>query len=229
MADEAPFRKALGEALVGLLRPVPFIALLILFGVLMLLGAAVTGFDKGEVLLSMRRAAFARGLITYLFALVTIGTAVCLVVSALIGGENIEKRFEQGKDILGLLLGVFGTIVGFYFGSELAQSGAAERGELAVTTPLVSPAMATSGQTLAVTTAVRGGIPPYRFGLGVGDEKPVAVETVRSDGWAIGSLQVPSSTEQSVMITVMVIDAEGETVLATARVPLQASATPPPK
>jgi hypothetical protein len=229
MSDRPTFRDALGDAVIALLRPVPLIALLILSGVLLLLAAAVTGFDKGEVLFSMRRAEFARGLITYLFALVTIGTAVCLVVSALIGGENIEKRFEQGKDILALLLGVFGTIVGFYFGSELAQSSASERGQLAVTTPLVSPAMATTGQTVTVTVAVRGGTPPYQFGLGTGETKPVPVEAVRSDGWATGFLQVPASTEQSVVLTVIVIDADGETALASTRVPLQPPGPAPPK
>ena len=80
------------------------------------------GWDKG-VLQSMSRTDYARGLITYLFAVVTIGTAVVLVVSALTtsADDQHEKRFQRGKEILSLLLGVFGTIVGFYFGAEIGK------------------------------------------------------------------------------------------------------------
>ena len=53
----------------------------------------------------------ARGLITLLFAIVTIGTALVLVVSALISLDDStsEKQFQHGKEMFSLLLGVFGT------------------------------------------------------------------------------------------------------------------------
>src|SRR5215510_2881988 len=89
---------------------------IIIVGAISLIGAAVFGIDKGFVI-GMRDPDYARGVITYLFAIVTIGTAVALVFSALAGlmltkGEDFP--FERGKHILALLLGVFGTIVGFY-------------------------------------------------------------------------------------------------------------------
>ena len=35
----------------------------------------------------------------------------------------------MGKDILAVLIGVFGTITGFYFGTEKAGGAAARRGD----------------------------------------------------------------------------------------------------
>src|SRR5215467_3510538 len=53
--------------------PASLISLLILLGILFLLGMAILDLDKGRVLVGMGKSSFARGLITYLFAVVTIG------------------------------------------------------------------------------------------------------------------------------------------------------------
>ena len=68
-------------------NPVVLIAVLILLSVFVLIGSAIFGIDRG-VLTGMSRIDFARGLITYLFAIVTIGTAVVLVVSGLTGLDD---------------------------------------------------------------------------------------------------------------------------------------------
>ena len=96
------------------MNPVVVLAGIIVLSVLFLILCAIFGWDKG-VLQNMSRTDYARGLITYLFAVVTIGTAVVLVVSALTtsADDRHEKQFRRGKEILSLLLGVFGTIVGF--------------------------------------------------------------------------------------------------------------------
>jgi hypothetical protein len=67
----------------------------------------------------------ARGLITFLIAITTVGIAIILAVSTLVltEGDAGDKRFDRGKQVLTTLIGVLGTIVGFYFGSanETAQ------------------------------------------------------------------------------------------------------------
>jgi len=105
------------------MNPVVVLAGIIVLSVLFLILCAIFGWDKGE-LQNMSRTDYARGLITYLFAVVTIGTAVVLVVSALTtsADDRHEKQFQRGKEILSLLLGVFGTIVGFCFGAEVSGS-----------------------------------------------------------------------------------------------------------
>ena len=96
-------------AIKAYLNPVVLIAFGMVLAIVLLIGATTLGLDKGLVLTKMGQVEFARGLITYLFAVVTIGTAVVLVVSALTSDETPanERRFERGKEILSLLLGVF--------------------------------------------------------------------------------------------------------------------------
>jgi hypothetical protein len=48
--------------------------------------------------------------------------AVIVVVATFLGNgtpEELAERFQRGKDVLTILIGVFGAILGFYFGSEL--------------------------------------------------------------------------------------------------------------
>jgi hypothetical protein len=61
----------------------------------------------------------ARGLITFLIAIATVGIAIILAISTLVltEGDAGDKRFDRGKQVLSVLIGVLGTIVGFYFGS----------------------------------------------------------------------------------------------------------------
>lgn len=178
------------EAYLKLMDPASLVSLFILLGVLFLLGMAILDLDKGRVLVGMGKAQFARGLITYLFAIVTIGTAVVLVLSALLGTD--KEKFDRGKEVLGLLLGVFGTMVGFYFASELSRPEAT--GELTVSSILVTPQEATPGGTLKVTALVRGGTPPYRFAATLGDLPAEYAELARPDGWIVKDLQVPATT-----------------------------------
>src|SRR5262245_18864490 len=98
--------------------PIVFVITMITLTTIGLIGASVLGLDYGVVLKSMGTTEFARGLITYLFAITTIGVAVSVILYALTqsgtGTDPKDIRFDRAKDVLSLLLGVFGTIVGFY-------------------------------------------------------------------------------------------------------------------
>jgi hypothetical protein len=60
----------------------------------------------------------ARGLITTLIAIVTVAIAIILTLSVVLSSaSDYKERFALGKEILTILIGVLGTIVGFYFGS----------------------------------------------------------------------------------------------------------------
>jgi len=64
--------------------------------------------------------AFSRGLISIVFASGTIAIALALAVSTLFptrAGDGSKERFERGREVLTILVGIFGTILGFYFGS----------------------------------------------------------------------------------------------------------------
>ena len=212
-------------AFLKLMDPASLISLLILLGVLFLLGMAILDLDKGRVLVGMGKASFARGLITYLFAVVTIGTAVVLVLSALLGSEKVN--FDHGKEVLGLLLGVFGTMVGFYFASELSQSEI--QGQLNVSPILVSSSEVAQGGTVSLSAVVHGGSQPYRFATVIGADLPDEYEDIaRADGWIVKNLIVPGSAEPGVQrVTIGVQDLAGDRV--SVQTYLKITSPAPPK
>jgi hypothetical protein len=194
------------------LNPIVAIAFAMLLAIVLLIGATTLGLDKGLVLTKMGQVEFARGLITYLFAVVTIGTAVVLVVSALTSDETPanERRFERGKEILSLLLGVFGTIVGFYFGSEVAAKGQPEETIVKVAPLRLSAASVASGADFSLTTYVSGGKAPYKYGIGF-DKDEIKPETpVDPNGWITKTLAAPKVTaDRAAVVHVVVEDADG--------------------
>lgn len=65
-----------------------------------------------------------RGIITFFFGLGTVGVALILVTAAFTSErdkDDIKERFDMGKQVLTTLIGIFGTIVGFYFGTEVSN------------------------------------------------------------------------------------------------------------
>ncbi len=189
-----------------LANPIVFIAVLIIVSVIVLIGAAVVGIDT-VVLSGMARSEFARGLITYLFSVVTIGTAVVLVLAALLsdGTDVSEKRFQHGKEILSLLLGLFGTMVGFYFGAETASAPKGEAAIFKMSSPDVSPPTVEVGGRITVRAVVSGGVPPYRFGIGFGREEPQLQESVNPSGWIVKEVPVPPKVRAGDVLVVRVL------------------------
>lgn len=61
----------------------------------------------------------ARGLITFLFSFITIAVIFVVVIAVLWmeKDEDIDARFGRAKDIITILVGILGTIIGFYFGN----------------------------------------------------------------------------------------------------------------
>ena len=205
-------------AIKAYLNPVVAIAFGMLLAIVLLIGATTLGLDKGFVLTKMGQVEFARGLITYLFAVVTIGTAVVLVVSALTSDESPanERRFERGKEILSLLLGVFGTIVGFYFGSEVAAKGQPAETIVNVAPLRLSTGSVASGAEFTLTTYVSGGKAPYKYGVGF-DKDDIKAETpVDPTGWITKTLAAPKVTaDRAALVRVVVEDADGHSTEAT--------------
>jgi hypothetical protein len=217
-------------ATLELLNPVVVIALLILFSVFVLIGAAIFGIDNG-VLLGMAKAEFARGLITYLFAVVTIGTAVVLVVSALTTAatEENERKFQRGKEIMSLLLGVFGTIVGFYFGAEIKGTPAGEMANLSVTPILLSQDSVAGGEAVTITAAVSGGRPPYQYGIALGETSDIKYEqSVGKNGWIVTKISTPIvQNARVVTVKLGVRDTTGTTFVTSAGLALAPKSSGP--
>ena len=200
------------------------IALALLGSVFVFIGAAIFGWDHG-VLNSMAKPDFARGLITYLFSVVTVGTAVVLVVSALTkDGDAADLTFQRGKDIFALMLGVFGTMIGFYFGSEVAGAGRVADQGLRLTPPLLEESSVVGGADVTVFGALSGGVPPYQYGLAVGADRSVQYnKSAGANGWIRETLSTEGMNEKgAVIVTMGVQDATGQTWETAARLTIQA-------
>src|SRR5258708_17466357 len=198
--DHPPVKQAAETvgAIKAYFNPIGSIAFAMLLAIVLLIGASTLGLDKGLVLAKMGQVEFARGLITYLFAVVTIGTAVVLVVSALTTEETPahERRFERGKEILALLLGVFGTIVGFYFGSAVSTSGPAGESLITVVPIHLSSTTVAPGAPFNLTTYVTGGKAPYKFATGYDDDAVKPGEPVEASGWIFKTVAAPNPAGQ---------------------------------
>jgi hypothetical protein len=192
------------------LNPVVALAGIIVLSVLFLIFCAIFGLDKG-VLQNMSKTDYARGLITYLVAVVTIGTAVVLVVSALTSGadDRHKEQFQRGKEVLSLLLGVFGTIVGFYFGAEVAKG--AEESLRIIPIHLSSDTVAPNTK-FKLTTVVAGGQPPVQIGGGLGQAPRKTTSPVGEGGWIETEITAPSLTdnkEKTIRLELRVSDTHG--------------------
>jgi hypothetical protein len=192
----------------GFRDPIVVLALLLVVSVIALIGAAVLGIDKG-VLTNMGDREYARGLITFLFAVVTIGTALVLVVSALIGaGDDMsEKQFQHGKEVFSLLLGVFGTIVGYYFGATIPSTNPLP---LRISALELIPNTAAPGAVITMRALVAGGTAPYHYSTvgGPGDVKSTA--RISDDGLISEQLKLPEHlVEKSFQVRLTITDARG--------------------
>jgi hypothetical protein len=104
----------------------------------------------GLTLANLENPATARGILTFLFGVTTVGIAIIIVLSVFLGRTEdrdlLGERFQRGKDILTILIGVFGAILGFYFGQQTPQGGAgASSPAAAVSTQQPTPATPSTG------------------------------------------------------------------------------------
>jgi hypothetical protein len=171
-----------------------------------LIASAVFGIDRG-VLTNMADREYARGLITFLFAVVTIGTALVLVVSALMGQGDVasERQFQHGKEILSLLLGVFGTIVGYYFGSTFPTAGS--QTGLRISSWELTPHPAKNGTIVSTHATIDGGEAPYHYSIDVSGRVVDKADNVSENGVISKDIDVdPQPDDQSLPIRLTVVD-----------------------
>jgi len=177
-----------------------------------LLGVAIIWglFKQDSIVRQLGNADLARGVITFIFATGTIGIALLVALGALIGDKD-DNRLAKAKDVLTVLIGIFGTILGFYFGT--AANGNAQKLEI-VDIKITDKQLATH---------VAGGTPPYHFSITSGGNDFTAIkDQISSDGWIIQQLDAPPKTAK---ITVDVTDSRD---LKASRDHTLSTATPTP-
>ncbi len=124
--------------------------LLTVFGLVVAVALA-SGTFHPAFLDSLAAEGTARGLITFLFSMSTIAIIILAAVAVFwVNQEELKDRFGYAKDLVTVLIGVLGTIMGFYFGSAVKEQA-----------PLTAPASAEAGAVLpeADGTTVPSGQP----------------------------------------------------------------------
>jgi len=133
------------------------------FGVLALvvLIFLMYGIISHDLLPSLASISVSRGLITFLITVVTVMIALILVLATVVSNDSdLAQRFSQGKEVLTMLIGVLGTIVGFYFGNPTDGSKM-----MALSQPIVSDSTPVGGSTIEITAVASGGRAPYLYQL----------------------------------------------------------------
>ncbi|MDJ1503597.1 carboxypeptidase-like regulatory domain-containing protein [Xanthocytophaga agilis] len=124
-------------------------------------------------LLLLKDMSIARGVITYLVAVTTIAMAALLMLASILtGGKDLDKRFALGKEILTLLIGILGTIIGFYYGSSTKDNATAAipaSDSVRVQNIKVIPESPRAGTRFNLKMQVTGGKKPYLYSI---DFKP---------------------------------------------------------
>jgi hypothetical protein len=126
----------------------------------------------------------ARGLITFVVTLGTVAIAMMLALTAVVT-RDFDKRLTIGKEILTILVGVLGTIVGFYYGAatkkDAASSANPPAAQISIAPVRITPAeQVQSGAAVGINSKISGGTPPYRYSIRFTPESIPAIENQES-------------------------------------------------
>jgi hypothetical protein len=95
----------------------------------------------------------------------TVGISLVIVLAIFLstgGREEVGARFQMGKDVLAVLIGVLGTIIGFYFGSEKATPSAGTTGIVAAAVPAQSGQITGTRNTATTPNQTMSGRPSFQ-------------------------------------------------------------------
>lgn len=180
-------------------------------GIVVMLVAGL--FVKSSIVRELANVDLARGVITFIFAVGTIGIALLLTLGALLGNHTIEA-FTKAKEVLTVLIGVFGTILGFYFGTAEKSGGTVEIAEMKLT-------------DTSLITHVAGGIQPYRYSITSDDPGISPIKNrISDDGWVVETL--PKTPKPGAVLTLEVSDSKDKKGSRKLDIPGAAKASPTP-
>jgi len=106
----------------------------------------------------------ARGLITFLIAVTTVITLLILVLSNIIITEpanDADLRFRRGNQLFTALIGILGTIIGYYFGSSHNPGTPTVTPTVSIATSSLPPASLSADYSTELSAS--GGLAPLKW------------------------------------------------------------------
>jgi branched-subunit amino acid transport protein len=171
---------------------------------LIISGIIARGVFNTEFLTSISAPEQARGLITFLFSFSTVAIFLLIVVCIFFfKTDDLTKRIDHAKDILSLIIGIFGTILGFYFGSMSNNQRDVDKA-LYIANVHADPNIATPGNTVTVTASALGGSKPYTYDF-------IAVDSTGNAGVSIERKDQPVDKATGALSEPVVIPAKAST------------------
>ena len=173
--------------------------------------SGLLGEHTGPFLFALSKPDVARGIITFLVAAGTVSLAVLLVMAAIMssGSQDLDHRFAFGKEVLTLLIGILGTIVGFYYGSTKDNAVS-----LTVSPVALSESAPKIGDKFTLDAVIIGGASPYTYSIKFNPSGiiPDAVDQ-QSTGPIHHEFTIPTDAkaDQTITFTIDVKDAKEQT------------------
>lgn len=129
MADGEPQKHELRQRFISQLLEAPWTQILVTLVVVLAMVFIAKVLLQDQDHMNVSKTDHARGFITVLFGVGTIAIAVIVTLSGVfLTGDGSKDRFDRGKEVLSLILGIFGTIVGFYYGTSVTTEKGALTG-----------------------------------------------------------------------------------------------------
>jgi hypothetical protein len=197
------------------------------FGVAVFLVLAI-GMSNSSFFSSLAQVDQARGLITFLVAICAVAVILLTAINIFWGNNaGFDERFKAAKDLVTLVVGVLGTILGFYFGSVSSDHLL----QLSFDKPASYSSVIASSKIPVAATA-KNGVAPFSFDLLVLDEKGGLVskdaENKQSDkAFVTQEIKAPEKPGKY-SIVLLVRDTKGQQTKSTVDIVVTAAAAAPP-
>lgn len=156
---------------------------LLLLMIVFVIGAILIFLARSPLIKQLSEPALARGVITFIICISTIALAFIMVYQAF-QGQSDDTKFRRAREIFTGLMGVLGTIVGFYFGSAVIDTESPQVANLQISDK-------------EIVSYVSGGSSPYRAEIIIkgkyedSSKLDIQKDVISEDGWIRYNFQNP--------------------------------------
>jgi hypothetical protein len=194
------------------------------YGIITTLGFVVLiviifNLSRSNFIRSLTDKETARGLITFLVVFTTVAIALILALYTLLSSitvrEDLKDRFGYGKEVLTALIGILGTILGFYFASSPAAVSTVQA--LQMSSAVIDNDTPKKGDIVHISSSVSGGKPPYTYSILFSPPNSISpIESkTSSDGSIKETIKIPESVQENTEFTfrIPVEDSNGNSTI----------------